>query len=184
MALTDRAAGLLAFSQRQLDRVAPPDTRQKVLQQVTDHANQRPLLFAFLLVQASLALLPLLLFASFVVSTVLFAAGTALHFSLFWIGVALLLLVPTLLTTFSIGVGAWAWGVASFMVLRWLYGLMPYSIKVGSDGSGTDHKLVLQGQHRQAKAVDDAPMVSVAPTKADPEVLPSSNVNGGSDAVL
>jgi hypothetical protein len=50
---------------------------------------------------------------------------TALLFSLFWIGIALLVLVPTLFITVSLGIVVWIWGVGSFAVARWVLRFVP-----------------------------------------------------------
>lgn len=50
-------------------------------------------------------------------------------FSLFWIGVALLVLVPTLFITVSLGIVVWIWAVTSFLVARWLYNIVPINVK-------------------------------------------------------
>lgn len=98
--------------------------------------------------------MPLLAFVTFAISTILFALGVAVVFSLFWIGVALLALVPALLVTSCIGVLAWAWAVGSFVVARWIYTRLPVGVqsdtqvKVGSkklnvvkDQNGIDAKI-------------------------------------------
>jgi hypothetical protein len=84
---------------------------------------------SFLVSQLLFSFLPLALFATFVISTVAFALGAAIIFALFWIGVALLLLVPTLFVTFSVGVLVWIWAVASFVVGKWIYNMVPVSVK-------------------------------------------------------
>lgn len=84
----------------------------------------------FLAAQLIFSFIPLLTFAIFSLSTVAFAFFAAIVFSLFWIGVALLVLVPALLVTFSIAVLVWAWAVGSFIVARWLY----YHSPVGMQG--------------------------------------------------
>ncbi|KAK3359469.1 hypothetical protein B0T25DRAFT_514986 [Lasiosphaeria hispida] len=124
MVVSNAAAGLIGFTQRQVDRVVTPESRQKAFTQTTDFAAARPILFAFLLAQLTFSLIPLLLFASFVASAFLFAFGAALLFTLFWLGVSLAILVPTLFITGGIGILAWAWAVASFIVVRWLYGVL------------------------------------------------------------
>jgi hypothetical protein len=48
---------------------------------------------------------------------------------LFWIGVAFMLLVPTLLVTSSIAVLVWGWAVGSFLVARWLYQHAPVGVQ-------------------------------------------------------
>ena len=81
--------------------------------------------------QLLLSFLPLLIFVIFSLSTILFALGSAIVFALFWIGVALLVLVPALLVTSSIAVLVWGWAVGSFVVARWLYNLSSAGVQNG-----------------------------------------------------
>lgn len=80
---------------------------------------------SFIVSQFVFSFLPVLLFLTFAVSTVAFALGAAILFALFWIGVAFLLLVPTLLVTSSIAVLVWGWAVGSFLIARWVYNHVP-----------------------------------------------------------
>ncbi|KAH7362742.1 hypothetical protein B0T11DRAFT_318355 [Plectosphaerella cucumerina] len=121
----DNARGVVAFSQRQLDRVVSPSKRQDVYAGASDFAHERPLLFAFVLFQALFSFLPIVTFSIFALSTVAFALGAALIFALFWIGVALLVLVPTIFLTSSIGVLVWLWAAGTFVVARKLWSLAP-----------------------------------------------------------
>jgi len=121
----ENAAGVYAYSQRQMDRVVSQDTRQKAYDSAYNLAQEQPFLFAFLLVQLIFSFLPTLVFVSFAFSTVAFAFGVAVVFSLFWIGVALLVLVPTLFFTCSIAVLVWVWAAGSFIVAKRLYEISP-----------------------------------------------------------
>ncbi|CRK42590.1 hypothetical protein BN1723_016037 [Verticillium longisporum] len=131
----ESARGVYAFSQRQLDRAVSPSTRQQAYTSAADFAHERPLLFAFLVAQLIFSFLPLVIFATFALSTVGFALGAALIFALFWIGVALLVLVPTLFLTSAVGLLVWIWAAGSFVVARKLWQIAPASIKGGQDGS-------------------------------------------------
>ena len=84
---------------------------------------------SFIVSQLLLSFLPLLLFTTFAVSTVAFSLGAAVVFALFWIGVAFMLLIPTLLVTSSIAVLVWGWAVGSFLVARWLYRHSPVGVQ-------------------------------------------------------
>ncbi|KAK8124071.1 hypothetical protein PG999_003989 [Apiospora kogelbergensis] len=133
--------GMLAYGQRQVDRVVSAPTRQKAYDATTNFAQERPMTFAFVVSQSVFSLLPLMLFASFAVSTVVFVLVCGLLFSLFWIGLATLLLVPTLLVTFSVAVLVWLWAVATFLFARRVYHMVPASMRgdvairiPGSDG--------------------------------------------------
>jgi membrane protein implicated in regulation of membrane protease activity len=83
----------------------------------------------FLAVQIFLSATPLLLFVSFTVGTLFLSLITAAVFSLFWIGVALLVLIPTLFVTVSIGIAVWIWLVSSFLIARWVYNVVPINVR-------------------------------------------------------
>ncbi|RYP21369.1 hypothetical protein DL765_002270 [Monosporascus sp. GIB2] len=136
MAVNDATTGakstaqrVLAFGQRQVDRAVRPETRQKAYDSISAFAQERPILFSFIASQLFFSLLPLLVFAAFAVSTVGFALVSAALFSVFWLGVALLFLVPALFFTFSIAVLVWLWAVATFLVGRWVYQKTPLAVR-------------------------------------------------------
>lgn len=79
---------------------------------------------SFLVAQGLFSFLPLLLFASFVFGTVFLAAISALLFSLFWAGVAALVLGGTLFVTSGLALLAWAWVVGAYLVASFAYGLV------------------------------------------------------------
>ncbi|KAI1368114.1 hypothetical protein F5Y08DRAFT_9105 [Xylaria arbuscula] len=124
-----RARGMLTYSQRQVDRVVPPPTRQRVIDSTTAFAEKRPLLSLLIAVQILSALVPVLLFTTFVLNTLLFALFSAIAFTLFWTLVALLFLVPTLLVTGGFSVLLWLWVVGSYVVARGVYARLPPSTR-------------------------------------------------------
>ncbi len=72
------------------------------------------------------------------------------------------------------------------MALRWLYGLVPYSVKggvEGSDGSGNGRKATLFLQRDDTKPTD-APKGTAVGAKPNPGALSDGGLNGGSDIVL
>ncbi|KAI1463461.1 uncharacterized protein F4812DRAFT_249140 [Daldinia caldariorum] len=123
-----RANELLAYSQRHVDRVVSPPTRQKAYDWVYDLSTERPILFSFVAFQFTLSLAPLLLFAGFAATTIAVSLISAVLFSLFWIGIATLFLVPTLCLAFTISLLLWAWAVATFFAVRWAYQRLPFSV--------------------------------------------------------
>ncbi|KAI1064736.1 hypothetical protein LB507_001396 [Fusarium sp. FIESC RH6] len=125
------ASGFINYARNSVDRVVPPSSRQKAYDNTMSFASSRPILFSFIVSQLLLSFLPLLIFVIFSLSTILFALGSAIIFALFWIGVALLVLVPSLLVTSSIAVFVWGWAVGSFVVARWLYNLSSVSVQNG-----------------------------------------------------
>jgi hypothetical protein len=76
-----------------------------------------------------LSIIPIALFAILTAGTLLFSLTTALLFSSFWIGLYLLFLIPTLFITISTAVALWAWAICSFLTARWLYNLIPVSVR-------------------------------------------------------
>ncbi|KAI1161613.1 hypothetical protein F5B18DRAFT_430502 [Nemania serpens] len=134
-----RGNDLLAYGQRQVDRVVSPATRQKAIDSTTAFASSRPLLSLFLTAQLLFSLLPLLLFATFILSTVVFATLLALAFVLFWTGLALVVLVPTLFFTGGLAVLLWLWAMSTFIVLRVLYNRLPARLR-GTDKYAIFHK--------------------------------------------
>lgn len=42
---------------------------------------------------------------------------------------ALLVLVPTLFVTVSLGIAVWIWAVTSFLVARWVYNVVPVNVR-------------------------------------------------------
>ncbi|KAF4960932.1 hypothetical protein FGADI_582 [Fusarium gaditjirri] len=125
----DNASGFIAYARSSVDRVVPPNSRQKAYDNTASFASSRPILFSFVVSQLLLSFLPLLIFLTFSLSTILFALGAALVFALFWIGVALLVLVPALLVTSSIAVLVWGWAIGSFIIARWLYNHSPVGLQ-------------------------------------------------------
>ncbi|KAF6836199.1 hypothetical protein CMUS01_05501 [Colletotrichum musicola] len=125
----ENAAGVYAYGQRQMNRVVSFDTRQQAYGSIANLAQERPLLFAFLLSQLVFSSLPVILFSAFALSTAAFAVGAAVVFALFWIGIALLVLVPTLFFTCSVGILVWVWAAGSFLLAKWLYEMSPVSAR-------------------------------------------------------
>ncbi|KAH8685280.1 hypothetical protein BGZ61DRAFT_495505 [Ilyonectria robusta] len=121
----DKSSGLFSYAQSSLDRVVSPSSRQRAYDSTAEFASARPILFSFIVAQLLFSFLPVLLFATFSLSTVAFSLGAALVFALFWIGVAFMVLMPALLLTSSVAVLIWGWAVGSFLVARWLYNHAP-----------------------------------------------------------
>ncbi|KAK4119186.1 hypothetical protein N657DRAFT_582174 [Parathielavia appendiculata] len=118
MSLLTAATSLVNFGQRQLDRLVPPESRQKVYARVQDFAAERPLLFSFIVVQAVVSVMPVFLFLSFLCFLIFLAATAALLFSVFWTMIAIFILVPALGITTSIGLFLWSMGLAAFFTAR------------------------------------------------------------------
>lgn len=71
-----------------------------------------------------LSICPLLIFVSFAVSTALVAALFAIGFTVFWIGLAALLLFPALLVSGSLALCLWLGAIAAFAAARRAYVLL------------------------------------------------------------
>jgi len=101
-----------------------PSARQQYYSNAVTFAREQPLLLTFLLPPLLLSLTPLTLFLTFSISTLLFSLLTAAAFILFWVGLAVLVLIPTLFVTLGLGVIVGIWGVCSWLVARWVYGFV------------------------------------------------------------
>lgn len=140
MAPIDSAFGLLAFAQRQFDRLISPQARSRAFDRVQAFAAARPLWFTFIVAQVLTSLLPIGLFLAFTISILVFSVGAALLFSLFWLGVALLFLIPALFMTISLGFLVFMWAVAARFAWFALPARIKSSITTGSTGSSKNHK--------------------------------------------
>merc|ERR1711964_922716 len=114
-----RTSGIFSRVQSLVDNyIVTPSAREKYYNSISTFAQEQPLLFTFLLFQLILSFTPIALFPSFSLGVLFLSLITALLFSLFWIGVALL---PTLFITVSLAIVVWVWAVSSFLVARWVY---------------------------------------------------------------
>jgi hypothetical protein len=151
MGIQQRASGLIARIQSLVDKVVSPDARKEYYSKTVAFAQDQPILFVcfssgiqfppqynlrpdvnssqtFILIQFLLSSTPIALFLAFALGTLALSFITALLFSIFWIGIALLLLVPTLFITVSLGIVLWVWAVSSFLIARWVYNFVPVRV--------------------------------------------------------
>ncbi|PTB51252.1 hypothetical protein M431DRAFT_37708, partial [Trichoderma harzianum CBS 226.95] len=112
-----------SYAQSSFNSLIPPPSRQRAYDAASSFASTQPILFVPLF-----ALLPLMLFFSFALSTILLALSAAFAFAFFWIGIACLFLIPTLFITASLAVLCWGTSVGSFVVARKLYHYAPAAI--------------------------------------------------------
>ena len=68
-----------------------------------------------------LSALPLLLFISFTLVTLILIVVAAVATAAFWIGAALLILLPTLLATCSAALFVWIWALGTYLFCRFIY---------------------------------------------------------------
>ncbi|KAM0517717.1 hypothetical protein ACHAPE_004691 [Trichoderma viride] len=139
------AASLLSsassYAHRSLDSLISPSSRQRAYDSGASFASDQPILFSFIAFQVLFSVLPILLFISFALSTFFLTLCAAVIFTLFWIGVASLFLIPTLFITSSLAVLCWGSSVGSFVVARWLYHHAPAGVfpeRSGTSSPGTD----------------------------------------------
>ncbi|KLU91465.1 hypothetical protein MAPG_09985 [Magnaporthiopsis poae ATCC 64411] len=140
----DTVSGLLAFAQRQLDRLISPQARCRIFDRVQAFAAARPLSFTFIVAQVLTSLLPIGLFLAFTISVLAVSMGAALLFSLFWLGVALLFLIPALFMTVSLGLLVFMWAVAA----RFAWYALPARIKASITAAGGAPRSSEEHQHK------------------------------------
>ncbi|KAI9784004.1 MAG: hypothetical protein M1816_001086 [Peltula sp. TS41687] len=122
-----KANSLMGRAMDLIDQVMPPETRRELTNNCYSLANDRPFLATpsplqtFLAIQILLSALPLLLFVSFTLATIVLAVVAALAFCIFWIVAALLILIPTLFAAVSAGLFIWIWAVGTYVFGRFAY---------------------------------------------------------------
>ncbi|KAH9884280.1 hypothetical protein F4778DRAFT_774736 [Xylariomycetidae sp. FL2044] len=124
-----KAQEAMAYSQRQVDRVVSPPTRQKAYDSTAAFATERPIFFSFLLAQVLFCFLPLLFFFGFAASTAFVSLLSAVVFTLFLVGLATLSLVPALFVASGLALLVWVWAVATFLAGRWVYHMLPEGLR-------------------------------------------------------
>ena len=110
-----------------LDKFFPPEKREDLKQKLTKFATERPKLAAFLLSQVALSGIPLALFFVMSLTVLVFAliAGIlvgvvgAVLFTVFCLGLALLVLLPTLFITTFAAAFIFLWGLGAYYIVKW-----------------------------------------------------------------
>ncbi|EPQ64970.1 Bgt-615 [Blumeria graminis f. sp. tritici] len=123
MAITNYFYELSGNMLNSINQLMDPATRERLYKATSSFAHQRPFLFFFFVSHLIFSTTPILLFISFVVSTFLFSIATATIFTLFWVIIAVTLLVAMLFVSFSVGMAVWVWCVSGFLAARWAYRL-------------------------------------------------------------
>jgi hypothetical protein len=126
-ALQGGVANFLNAGQGYLDRWFPPAKREELKAKIVKFATERPQLAAFLLSQLALSGGPLALFFIMSLTVLVFAllAGIivgvvgALLFTVFCVGVALLVLLPTLFMTTFAACFIFLWGLGAYYIVKW-----------------------------------------------------------------
>lgn len=122
----DTGKGYAARGRDQLDRVFPPEKREALASRLQTFAQQRPRLAAFLATHAVLSGVPILLLILFTIATFLgsvlialiVAILAAVSFTCFSVGIALLIVVPTVFFTTSAACFLFFWGLIGYHLLR------------------------------------------------------------------
>jgi hypothetical protein len=126
-ALQGGVANLLNAGEGYLDRWFPPAKREELKSKIAKFATEKPHLAAFLLSQLALSGGPLALFIVMSLTVLVFAllAGIivgvvgALLFTVFCVGVALLVLLPTLFMTTFAACFIFLWGLGAYYIVKW-----------------------------------------------------------------
>jgi hypothetical protein len=126
MGIQQRASGLIARIQSLVDKVVSPDARKEYYSKTVAFAQDQPILFVCF--SSGIQFPPQYNLRPDVNSSQTFILIQFLLSSLFWIGIALLLLVPTLFITVSLGIVLWVWAVSSFLIARWVYNFVPVRV--------------------------------------------------------
>lgn len=124
-AAKDGASGLMALLQRMVDRVVTPEQREQAYERIGQFAKERPMLASFIACQVLTSSVPIGVFAAFTSSVATLSLGAAMMFSLFWFGVAVMVLIPTLFVTVSLGSIMFFWGV----MVQLVWNVLPMAIK-------------------------------------------------------
>jgi Promethin len=151
---------LFSAGQGILDRRFPPAKREELKNKLLKFATERPQLAAFLLSQIALSGIPLALFLIMSITVLIFAllAGIivgvlgAVLFTVFCLGLALLVLLPTLFMTTFAASFIFLWGLGAYYILKWFNQKdIPGIHKGGKDAvqkqMGLDSLPALNGNH-------------------------------------
>jgi len=132
--------GLLAKGKNVLDAIFPPEKRAALLAKIQAFAVNNPKLSAFLLSNIALTGLPLLMFITFTITVFVFslvvalliALLVALLFTVFMVGVALIVVLPTVFLTTMGASFIFLWGMGGYYILKWF----------GEPGGGADGEAI------------------------------------------
>jgi len=135
-----------------LDKFFPPEKREQLKSKLAKFATEKPHLAAFLLSQIALSGGPLALFVIMSLTVLIFAlvAGIlvgvvgALLFTVFCVGVALIILLPTLFFTTFAACFIFLWGLGAYFIVKWFNKKDVPGIHTGME-EGTSKQLGLDG---------------------------------------
>ncbi|KAF2261085.1 hypothetical protein CC78DRAFT_570814 [Lojkania enalia] len=110
-----------------LNKILPPEKRAEIVTKLQQFAVNNPKLAAFITTQIVLTGLPLLLFLTFSLTVFLFSLiaalliglVAALLFTVFMVGVALVIVLPTVFMTTFAASFIFLWGLGGYYLLKW-----------------------------------------------------------------
>jgi hypothetical protein len=110
-----------------VNRILPPERRENLRQRLVLFATSHPVVATLLLSQVAFSGIPIILFVLLTVGVLVFSLVAALVvgilaallFTVFCVGFALLILLPTLFITTFTGVGVWLWGWGAYHIVKW-----------------------------------------------------------------
>ncbi|TKX22212.1 hypothetical protein C1H76_5501 [Elsinoe australis] len=120
-------ASIAAKGKGLLDSFFPPEKRAELLARIKAFVLKNPKISAFLLTNVALTGGPLALFAIFTITVIVFAVIVALvvallaavAFTLFAVGVALVILFPTVFFTTLTATFLFLWGLGGYYIFKW-----------------------------------------------------------------
>lgn len=118
---------LQSRAQGVIDSLFPPEKRAEVLARLQAFVISNPKLSAFLLSNIALTGLPLIMFGVFTITVFVFSLVAALLigvlaallFTVFMVGVALLVVIPTVFITTMGATFLFLWGLGGYYILKW-----------------------------------------------------------------
>jgi hypothetical protein len=118
---------LQSKAQGVIDSLFPPEKRAEVLARLQAFVISNPKLSAFLLSNIALTGLPLIMFGVFTITVFVFSLVAALLigvlaallFTVFMVGVALLVVIPTVFITTMGATFLFLWGLGGYYILKW-----------------------------------------------------------------
>lgn len=110
-----------------LDKWFPPEKREELKSKLSKFATEKPALAGFILSNLAISGLPLALFFVMTLTVFVFSLIVALLvgvlgallFTVFCVGVALIILLPTLFITTFAASFIFLWGVAAYYIVKW-----------------------------------------------------------------
>lgn len=132
------------MSKNVANNVVSPETRRDFYNGVKSFCIEQPYIASFMATQSLFNAVPIGIFSSFCLGLIIFTFFVGLCFVMFWVGAAMLVLVPVLAITGTFAIATWAWMVGSFLAMRWIYSMTPLSVRgVTEVGMPSGKKLVV-----------------------------------------